>query len=86
MTNNNLIQITLDHDSDKEVAMVRVDKKLDELMNENPSSRWDPDYWHSKYDSLDSDLTNSGWKVISCAEIIQLMTNGNRDREWASPN
>lgn len=86
MTNINLIQVTLDNDSDKEVAMVRIDKKLDELMDESPSSRWDPDYWHSKYDLIDSALVNSGYRVIGCSEIIKLMTNGNRDREWASPN
>lgn len=33
--------------------MVRVDKTLKDLMEEKPSSRWDPEYWHPKwYDAL----------------------------------
>jgi hypothetical protein len=47
----NLIQTTTD-EKGQEIVMVRVDKTLKEIMEEKPASRWDPKYWHSKYDGL----------------------------------
>jgi hypothetical protein len=46
-----LIQATMD-EYGEEVCTVRVDKYLEELMNEKPTSRWNPDYWHPYYDNL----------------------------------
>lgn len=37
-------------------VMVRVDKTLKEMMEEKPSSRWDPVYWEPKWDSLNSEI------------------------------
>ena len=51
MSNKNLIQTTTD-EKGREIVMVRVDKTLKEMMKEKPASRWDPKYWHSKYDDL----------------------------------
>ena len=38
--------------SGEELVMVRVDKTLKDLMDEKPSSRWNPNYWHPKFDNL----------------------------------
>lgn len=32
--------------------MIRVDKTLADLNSEKPSSRWDPSYWHPKYEKI----------------------------------
>lgn len=50
---NNKIAIIKD-ESGKEAVMVRVDKTLKEMMEEKPSSRWDTEYWHPKFDALSS--------------------------------
>ena len=41
-----------------EVAMIRVDKNLKEMMAELPSSRWSSDFWHPKYEVLLRELGN----------------------------
>ncbi|MHB1276567.1 MAG: N-6 DNA methylase [Candidatus Humimicrobiaceae bacterium] len=51
MDKNKLIQITRDQNG-KEAVMVRVDKTLKEMMEEKPSSRWNVDYWHPKYEEI----------------------------------
>ena len=51
MSNKNLVQITTD-EKGQEIVMVRVDKTLKEMMEEKPASRWDPNYWHPKYDEV----------------------------------
>jgi len=51
MSKKNLVQTTTD-EKGREIVMVRVDKTLKEMMKEKPASRWDPKYWHSKYDDL----------------------------------
>ncbi len=38
-------------DSDgNELLMIRTDITMWEMMNEKPAGRWDPEYWHPKYD------------------------------------
>ena len=54
-TNKDLVKVINGPDG-KEVAMVRVDKTLKEMMEESPSSRWSPAYWHPKYERLFYDL------------------------------
>lgn len=49
MNKSDSIQTTKDK-AGKEVVMTRADKTLKQLMEEKPSSRWDPLYWHPKYD------------------------------------
>src|SRR3989344_81964 len=51
MSNKNLVQTTTD-EKGKEIVMVRVDKTLKEIMEEKPSSRWDPEYWHPDFQNL----------------------------------
>ncbi|MCL5772676.1 MAG: N-6 DNA methylase [Actinobacteria bacterium] len=51
MDKNKLIQITKDQNG-REAVMVRVDKTLKEMMEEKPSSRWNVDYWHPKYEEI----------------------------------
>jgi len=51
MSNKNLVQTTTDKKG-REIVMVRVDKTLKELMDERPESRWDPKYWHPRYEKL----------------------------------
>jgi adenine-specific DNA methylase len=51
MSNKNLIQTTTD-EKGREIVMVRVDKTLKKMMEEKPASRWDPAYWHPKYDEV----------------------------------
>jgi hypothetical protein len=48
--------VIIKDESGKEAVMVRVDKTLKEMMEEKPFSRWDPKYWHVKYDDLFSTL------------------------------
>ena len=51
MVNYSAVKIIKDT-SGKERVMIRVDKTLDELMKEKPSSRWDPDYWHPMHEEM----------------------------------
>ena len=51
MSKKNLVQTTTD-EKGREIVMVRVDKTLKELMDEKPESRWDPKYWHPRYEKL----------------------------------
>jgi len=51
MSKKNLVQTTTD-EKGREIVMVRVDKTLKEMMEEKPESRWDPKYWHPKYDEV----------------------------------
>jgi len=57
MNKINSIQITRDQGK-REAVMVRVDKSLKNLMTVKPSSRWDPDYWHPKYESILSKISS----------------------------
>lgn len=66
-----------------ELVMLRVDKTLKEMMREEPSSRWDPDYWHVKYDLIMQKLHSLNLELMGFKGVIKIMTNGNRDREWA---
>lgn len=84
MDKSNLVQITKDQKG-REVVMVRVDKTLKELMTEKPSSRWDVNYWHPKYEKLLQKLNSIGLKIVTGDDVMLSMTNGNRDREWANP-
>ncbi|MBI2444491.1 MAG: hypothetical protein HYV42_04605 [Candidatus Magasanikbacteria bacterium] len=51
MSKKNLVQITTD-EKGREIVMVRVDKTLEELMEEKPTSRWNVNYWHSSYEGI----------------------------------
>jgi hypothetical protein len=51
MSKKNLVQITTD-EKGREIIMVRADRTLKDVTEEKPSSRWDPAYWHPKYDKI----------------------------------
>lgn len=74
---------TTKDDSGRDSIMVRTDLTLRDLMEEKPSSRWDPGYWNPKYEKIIKALSLSGLELTDGDEIISAMTNGNRDREWA---
>jgi len=69
MDKSNLIQITKDQNK-REVVMVRVDKTLKALMEEKPSSRWDPEFWHIKYENLFDILKHSKFRLVTLDEIM----------------
>jgi len=68
MDKNKQIQITKDQ-NDKEIVMVRVDKTLKDLMEEKPSSRWDPEYWRPIYGATINKISNK-YNLIPLNEII----------------
>ena len=47
MSNSDSVQVSPDGK-----IMIRVDKTLKDLMDEKPSSRWDPEYWNPDFQSL----------------------------------
>jgi len=55
--------------SGEEVAMIRVDKTLKDIMEDKPASRWDVDYWHPKYDNLLAEAS-SKLEVVNLYEIL----------------
>ena len=63
MSNKNLVQTTTD-EKGREIVMVRVDKTLEELMKEKPTSRWSPAYWHPSFDYLNDLFTKTEAKSI----------------------
>ena len=69
MSNKNLIQTTTD-EKGREIVMVRVDKTLKELMEEKPSSRWDPAYWHPVFEKIFSQISK-GFKVLPLEDILK---------------
>jgi len=84
MNKTNLVQITKDQ-NDEEVAMVRADKMLKEMMNEKPASRWDPEYWHVKFDDL---FKGVNFDLLILEKYILPGTEGitygsTKPREWA---
>lgn len=53
-----------------EIAMIRVDKTIKELMEEKPSSRWDPDYWHPKYEKIMASASKK-LKILPLNKILE---------------
>lgn len=74
MTNSKFVQIIKDQRG-RETIMVRVDKTLKEIMEEKPSSRWDPDYWHPKWEKL---IGQIGASPIKFSVLGELFSN----EEW----
>lgn len=84
---NNKIAIIKD-ESGKEAVMVRVDKTLKEMMEEQPSSRWDTEYWHPKFDDFLSDAIFDfeilGKYILQGTEGITY--GSTKPREWSVAN
>ncbi len=74
MSNKNLVQTTTD-EKGREIAMVRVDKTLKEMMEEKPASRWDTNYWQPKYEKL-LDVMGSNYPVEVLDKFIFQGTRG----------
>jgi len=74
MDKSNLIQTTKDQNK-KEVVMIRVDKTLKDLMEEKPSSRWDPEFWHSDSQELLETLSKN-FRIDTLGDHISMITYG----------
>jgi len=70
MNKSNLVQITKDQ-TGREAVMVRVDKTLKELMEEKPESRWDPNYWHPRYEELINSLKQGIYQIRKISDFIK---------------
>jgi len=75
MSKKNLVQITTD-EKGREIAMVRVDKKLKEMMEEKPASRWNVEYWHQKYVKNLEALKESQFELKNIGELEDRLTYG----------
>lgn len=84
MQNSKLVQITKDA-SGREIAMVRADLTVKNLMEEKPSSRWDPEYWHPQFDNLFGDIKIElellGHFILAGTEGITY--GSTKPREWS---
>ncbi len=79
MTKKNLVQSTTDQRGN-EVVMVRVDKKLSELMECRPNSRWDASFWLPKYDfKIDEMVKNN--KLEFASKFIKEIGQGDVPRK-----
>lgn len=61
-------------------VMVRVDKTLRDLMQEKPSSRWDPSYWEPKYDAVFKELSKN-YSLDSLNKYISSIEQGDVPRQ-----
>jgi hypothetical protein len=75
MVKDKQIQITKDQNG-REIVMVRVDKTLKEMMEEKPSSRWNVNYWHPKYEELLATIRK--WPTVLLADYRQQIISGFR--------
>ena len=66
MTNNKQIV------DEKNGVMIRVDKTLEDMVNEKPFSRIDAKYWHKKYDQFENVLKKINWPIEYLDEKNQL--------------
>lgn len=64
---------------EKNGLMIRVDKTLREMMEEKPSSRWDVNYWHPKYEQLLEDL-RSRFKLQPLSDFVTGIQQGDVPR------
>lgn len=69
MNNSKAIQITKDQNG-HELVMVRVDKTLKEMMEEKPSSRWAPAYWHPIYEENYQQLLSIKYQLGELGKFI----------------
>jgi len=79
MSKKNLVQITTD-EKGREIVMVRVDKTLKGMMEEKPTSRWSPGYWHPSFDYLNDLLTTTDAKSILEIESEKAVIAGDHVR------
>ena len=73
MTKNNQKTKIIKDKKGNELIMLRVDKTVKEMMEEKPSSRWDANYWHPKYSTLEKE---SKFKIQRLGDFIDFITYG----------
>ncbi len=61
-----------------EMAMIRGDILTNQMVFEKPSGRWDPEYWHPKYDDILTQLRRFELRPLS--DFIRKMTCGYRGK------
>lgn len=76
MNKSDLIQITKDQGG-REAVMVRVDKTLKDMASVKPASRWDPEYWHARYDKALSFLSKTKFSLRRFGDYVVEMTTNN---------
>lgn len=59
-----------------ELVMVRVDKTLKEMMEERPSSRWNPEYWHPRFTVAEDTLRNIRYLIKTIGDYEEFITYG----------
>jgi hypothetical protein len=70
MKTSDQIRTTKNHNG-KEAVMVRVDKTVKEMMEVKPASRWDPDFWHPKYDII-MDKISKNYSLKTLGELLTI--------------
>jgi len=61
---NSKTQKIIKDEKGQEVIMIRTDITLKKMMEEKPSSRWSPGYWHPSFDYLNDLLAKTNAKSI----------------------
>ena len=57
-------------------VVVRVDRTLQEILNEKPYGRFDPEYYHPEYDDMFSEIRQARFKISSLGKFILPGTEG----------
>ncbi|MFH1230698.1 MAG: hypothetical protein V1709_04290 [Planctomycetota bacterium] len=84
MTNSTRVKIIKCPDGE-EWAMIRSDKTMQDLTDEKPFSRWDPHYWHPKYENALKEMFSTYYPVESLGRYITLITYGStKPRDYSS--
>lgn len=69
MAKSNKVKMITDREG-TELVMVRVGKTLKDLIEEKPSSRWDPEYWHPTYDKVFEQLCSADNEIVLLGQIM----------------
>lgn len=80
MNKSDLTQTTKDK-AGNEVVMTRTDKTLKQLMEEKPSSRWNVEYWHPKYDKIYNSLYSLKSRTLKEIEGENCVISGDHVRK-----
>lgn len=76
MNTSNTVQITKDQKG-RETVMARVDKTLKDMASVKPASRWDPEYWHARYDKALNSLSKTKFPLRRLGDFVVEMTTNN---------
>jgi hypothetical protein len=70
MKKSDLVQVTKNQ-SNKEIVIIRTDKKLNEMLNAKPYSRLNVDFWHPRFDQIYEDLAHFSGKVVTLKTLLE---------------